>query len=316
VVYLVRPDGWEEEYTDLVAEHNAHMDGRAVSRDRRRVAELERELKTARTKARDAVKRAEAAEAQADARIAESRRDIKKAGRAAAQRAAELEENLADSEQSRKKLADEVAELQSELAALRAQRRGKGKQQASAVDRLPTGFDPITRAQALDDLFNRAQRHHLPPQVPQPDREVLALPAGIAPDRADAVEWLLASGIPQVWIVDGHNLAHRLDPTRFTQPELRSEIADVFTALRRHSAGPLRAVIVFDTGAPVGDQVQASPGVDLIFVGDADSEVVVLAGVHGGESVVVSSDREVRLGAAESGAVVIWSEAIVDFLRR
>lgn len=314
VLFLSRPAGWEEEYEDLVSEYNSHAEEQAAARDVGRIAELERELKAARAKAKDALKRAEAAEAHAEARIGDSRRDIKKAGKAAAARAAELERNLATSEKRREDLAEELAALRSEVASLRI-RREKVKGPDVDDDRLPTASDPVSMATALDHLLIRAQQHHEPPGLAETGSRHLALPPGIAPDRADAVEWLLSSGIPQVWIVDGHNLAHRFDPSRFSQPELRGEIAEALARMRRRSFGPFRAVIVFDTGAPVGDRVQAASGVELMFVGDADAEVVDLAGIHGHGAVVVSSDREVRQGASKGGAVVIWSEAVVEFLR-
>lgn len=315
VLFLARPEGWEQEYEQLVTEHRSDVEERAASREDRRMADLERELKAARAKARDAVKRAEAVEAKAEARIADSRRDIKKAGKAASKRAAALEAELMRSETRRRELADELTELRAELGSLRAQRRKRDEAQSPGPERPSIGSDPVSLARALDHLLVRAQQDHEPIEAMESAGDALSLPAGISPDRADAVEWLLASGVPQIWVVDGHNLAHRLDPARFTDPELRVQIAEAFSRLRRQSFGPMRAVIVFDTGAPVGDSVQAAPGVDIIFAGDADAEVVRLAGLHGRNAVIVSSDGEVRHGAEAAGAMVIWSDAVVEFLR-
>ncbi len=316
VLFLKRPQGWRQEFEEEVAEHRSQLENRSAGRERRRVQELERDLKAARAKAREALKRAQQAEVDAEARIAASRRDIKQAGKAASRRAAEMEAALRRSEALRQELVDHLAALQEELTVLRVQRRKRDDTLDSGVARPAVGSDRLSLARSMDDLLIRAQQHHEPVQSAHDRAMRLALPVGVAPDREDAVEWLLTSGVPQVWIVDGHNLAHRLDPLRFTDPQLRLEIGEAFGRLRRQCLGPFRAVIVFDTGAPVGDSIQAAPGIEVTFVSDADAEVVRLAAVHGAGAVVVSSDGEVRLDAETEGAVAIWSEAVVEFLGR
>lgn len=317
VLFLERPEGWESEY-------DAFLDDLAMSETRseldlarNRITELERELKTARAKARAAVKKSESVAAEADARVGEARADVKSAGRASAARARDLAARLEESDRQRAARAAELQDLRTELAALRAQLTKRDERAVTPPTVAPprAGGDPESMAIALDDLLVRAQRRHQPAPLRTRTPEVLDLPSGIAPDRADAVEWLLASGRPQVWLIDGHNLAHRLAPSRFTDPQLRIEIAEHARRLRRVALGPLRTVIVFDTRSASEDIVPAGPGVDVVFAPDADAEVVRLAEVHGSEAVVVSSDREVREAASAGGAVVVWSDALVEYVR-
>ncbi len=315
VLFLRRPDGWEQEWAAMVDDLEAAGAAANAQSNTDKIRSLEAELRAAKDRVKAATRRVEEAELEAKKRIAASREDIRVAGRAAAQRAAGLEEALAAAQKENEALALELAGAGTELASLRAQLAKRERVQLAAVERQPLGDDPESLARTLDDIAERARRHHEPTTPDSSAAPSLALPPGVAPDRADAVEWLLASGMPQVWLIDGHNLAHRYDPARFTDPGLRVELADAVVSLRRVSLGPLRAVLVFDTGAPVGDEITPSSGLEVRFAGDADAEIGRLADVHGRDAVVVSSDREVRQAAESAGALVIWSDALIEYLQ-
>ena len=87
------------------------------------------------------------------------------------------------------------------------------------------------------------------------------------------------------------------------------------------SAAPAkhRFVVVYDSTLPGARDARTSlGGVEVRFAVEeriADEEIVEMA-AHIDRVVVVSSDRAVRDGAEASGAVVLWSEAVADWVAR
>ena len=313
VLFLRRPESWEGDLTSLAETADDTKGAQAVAKLQKQMAGLERELKATKAKLREALRRADDAEKSAADRVSAARADVRSAGRAATRRAEEATEKLATLEAERAKAERRTKELEAELGALKG-RRDRKSQLATESTR-PQGTDLTSRARQLDDLVVQAQQHHKSAFGDAAEVPPFALPAGVAPDSTDAVEWLLGSGHPQTWLVDGHNLAHRLDPSRFLDPDMRAELATHAGRLRRLALGPFRAVIVFDTRASVGDAVTVGPGVDLRFAQDADAELIDLARELGSGTVVISSDREVREASEGNGVIVLWSEALVEFIR-
>lgn len=313
-LFLHRPDGWRSDLDVEQARLAAEDRKRSSVKVDQRIADLERAVEAARAKAKAEKQRADEASAAARQRISESRRDVKEAGRRAQRRADELERHLEQVKREREVLAGEVARLRDELKAVKLA-KPRGGSASRSVERSPIGSDPGEIASLLDDVMHRVARDHRPIERAPALGGRLALPPGIAGDSPDAVRWLLGAGHPQVWLIDGHNLAYRLDASRFTDPSLRNDIADAVAALRRRAAGPLKATIVFDTRATVGDAIVTGPGVEVIFVNDADRELERLAGVHQGAAVVISSDEEVRTAADAHGSLSLWSDALVEYLR-
>lgn len=312
-LFLTRPEGWEEGLAEEVATWEERHRSAAGAAAERRIAELERALEAAKNKAKSERARADDVATEAKRRIEDARVDIREAGRRAQRRSEELERRLVEVEAERSALAEKVVELGEELRSAREARRRAGP--APEADRVKVGTDPGQLARTLDDILERVARPHRAADISTQSMRALQLPPGIAGDSADAVEWLLQAARPQMWLVDGHNLAYRMDAGRFTDPLIRREIADVMATFRRRSLGPFRATIVFDTSASVEDAVNTGSGIDVVFVPDADAEVVRLAEQISGDAVVVSSDEEVRLAAEAAGAVTLWSDAVVSYLR-
>jgi predicted RNA-binding protein with PIN domain len=78
-------------------------------------------------------------------------------------------------------------------------------------------------------------------------------------------------------------------------------------------------VVVFDSTLPGAREARSAiGGVEVRFAEDdriADEEIIDAA-AELSDVVVISSDRAVREGAEERGAVVLWSEALTGWLDR
>jgi rRNA-processing protein FCF1 len=71
-------------------------------------------------------------------------------------------------------------------------------------------------------------------------------------------------------------------------------------------------VLVFDSK----EEEAKIPGlVEVRFVASADDEIVRLAAGLPGDVVVISTDREVRERAEHNGAIALWSDALVSWMR-
>ena len=145
------------------------------------------------------------------------------------------------------------------------------------------------------------------------DAAAFAVPSGIAPDSAKAVQALAAFTGSSWLIVDGYNVAFHVDAVQSPTPESRDRVMVGMADLRARAAGELRITVVWDSAEEetVG---RSSGGVERVFVADADEEVRQLSAIGRTNVVVVSSDREVQHGVAP-GTVVLWSEALVRWMQ-
>jgi predicted RNA-binding protein with PIN domain len=147
----------------------------------------------------------------------------------------------------------------------------------------------------------------------------LAFGAGVRPDSSDAIRWLLGLDAAVVVVVDGYNAQFHIDRADFTSGAARRQLVDALKRLRAASTIKHRIVVVYDSTLPGERDARSSlSGVEIRFAEKdriADEEIVAMA-----ESldrvVVISSDREVREGSEDGGAVVLWSEALKDWLAR
>jgi predicted RNA-binding protein with PIN domain len=138
----------------------------------------------------------------------------------------------------------------------------------------------------------------------------------VRPDRAEAVEWLLDQ--PGVTVlVDGYNLLFNLEPGEFTTGAARKHLGKLMAHFVRKAGLQPIVRIVFDSTLPGHrDTRWAGPGVEVAFADAdrlADEELVALAETMPAPVIVVSSDREVQEDAARVGALVLWSEAFVEW---
>ena len=143
-----------------------------------------------------------------------------------------------------------------------------------------------------------------------------ALPAGVAPDSAAAIDALRAVSGPLTVLVDGHNMLGVLGTANLAEAGARRHLVNRLGRLRAALNGR-DVVVVFDSSLDEGrGGYRSDVGVEVAFaVGPmtADDEIVRLAGVVTGP-VVVSDDREVRERSFQSGALTLWARALIDWL--
>jgi predicted RNA-binding protein with PIN domain len=124
---------------------------------------------------------------------------------------------------------------------------------------------------------------------------------------------------PVAVLVDGYNAQFHVDRVDFTSGTARRHLVDALKRLRLAATARHRVVVVYDSTMPGERAARTSlGGVEIRFAEEdriADEEIVAMT-AHLDRAVVISSDRAVREGAEANGAVVLWSEALGDWLAR
>jgi hypothetical protein len=311
-LYLSRPEGWEQGMDALAearverSQTHEFLTSQAENDRLRRLADdLTERLRQAETKVA-ALTQELASDERADAlrrRLDEELRTQQRLAAVVADKDAELDRVRA-----------ELTEADDRVAVLRARAiRDSADRSASAGtgDRAFGRGKPIETARLLDELVETMRpSRESERQVVSPDP--LRLPSGIRPDAAEAVEWIRSVERPLLVVVDGHNVAHDLDPQpgRTARDRVVSEVA----RLRRLAEGPVSAIVFFDTVHAAERHTYA--GVSVRYVDDADAEVEAVAAGTKTACVVISTDREVRARAAAHGAIALWGTALSAWIRR
>ena len=151
---------------------------------------------------------------------------------------------------------------------------------------------PTALARHLDDI-NRALvvspvKPVKSPPVAKPTR-LAGLPAGISPDRAEAIVWLVGlEGLVRV-AIDGWNAAHLIKSPPV--PATRDRIIEAARRLILASAGKRQITAVFDS-SQLGESFSAGK-VQVAFVASADEELIKMAKRDATGLVVITSDRRV-----------------------
>lgn len=308
-LYVLRPSGWEQRLERLI--QGARLDAtgeeleelrKELKLERERIAELEAELRTADSEVAVAEVKAHR-RLLAQVEVAErGRRDAERREREESRRAMRLE---AESE----RLSDELAALTARVESLR-QMLERERRVPTVVETAAGGgsfpSDPLEMADELDRIFRQVGRPPLLKAGAHPEREVERLPAGVRPDRMEIIHWLLQR--PLTWLIDGYNLAFQVaaEPDGVTRARLEAA-ARMIGSL---GATGTMVVIVFDSAVEPG--ASSSRGVSLVYTRSADDWIAEHARPG---TVVVSSDREVRERAEESGSITVWSEALAEWIR-
>jgi hypothetical protein len=139
----------------------------------------------------------------------------------------------------------------------------------------------------------------------------LRLPTGVRPDHAEAIDWLTSVPTAVRVAIDGWNAAHQL-----ASPPTAAERDRIVEAARRldlASRGPRRIQVVFDSSDLI-DQ-RTTKHYEVLFVPSADEQLIAEARENPVGLVLITSDRRVRETAEAAGAVGLWSEALVDWLK-
>jgi hypothetical protein len=309
---LRRPAGWEERVAAIrVAEAHRDRERRIAELERAnaalaaRLAEAEHRLEEERRRTEEA--RAAAAEFSAAGKAA--RRIDPAAGWQ--KRLHEAEGRLADATGERDELAAALTEADERIQTLRAKLRRAPRASRPGEAAGPALFGrgtPLELARTLD-LLAEVVRTPAPAGRRKPPAPRFAFPVGVRPDRAEAINWLLAREEAVTVLLDGYNVAHELDPS--PTGTTRRRVEHLAARLRRLAEGPRRVVVFWDSAAET-DRRSVS-GVEVQFVPSADAAIVEAARVLRGAVVVVSSDREVRERSEAAGARAVWGSALVEW---
>lgn len=308
-MFLERPDGWVDAMEAMTSDRREAVEDRVRS-------ELERDLAAERASSREFKNRL----ARANKRISEVEEQVRRthlndveraeAGRKraedeqrrTAQLAADLEARLERSEGERRSAEQRIDSLRRMV-----QRERQHPQDVAEPPRRGWFPDsPREMADELDRIVLAVRRAPVGESLARRDPEIVTLPSGVRPDRAEAVRWLLTR--PMVWMVDGYNVAFALSdsPDGAVRSRVVAALADLVGLAGPGSAG----VVVFDSS--LGQGVYPSDRrVRTVFARSADDWIIEQAQPG---TVVVSSDRRVREGAEDNGAVGLWSEALAAWI--
>jgi hypothetical protein len=171
-------------------------------------------------------------------------------------------------------------------------------------ERLVKHLDEIAKALAVETRSPVADpaRRAAPP--------VIAIPAGVRPDRTEAIEWLRQQPTRVLVVIDGWNVAYQMEETPDADTQLR--VVAGAQRLTVGSQGFGRVTVLFDSGtAPNRLKRQ---GVEIRYVPSADEEAIELGRTSKMPVVVITSDRRVREAVESSGGVGLWSEALLGWL--
>jgi len=322
-LFLLRPDGWVVEFAKVVADSAAAARVTDEKRSGRVVVARDREVEVAREKAKTAAKEA----AALGRRIAEMKRLERAPDRERAAAEARVSEEM---EAVRADHAGEVADLErrveesaAALRGARAEARQARRERADAEHRLAairdTGSwadrDPVDLAVHLDAVAAQARAGRRPDH-PDTDTSLAApaLPAGIRPDSAAALDAVLRMTGPLAVLVDGYNAG--LTFGSGTPAEVRNRLEDVVRRVRTLAGAGTTVTVVWDSSAD-HDRRRSPDGLDVRFAppGVPADDVLVELAAEASRAVVVTNDREVRERAEAVGALALWSTALVEWAR-
>ena len=327
ILWLQRPEGWEDEAARLVAEMEAEAadaDLRtAVRREekRRRAAEQVAVRLRADVAARDAS--IEALRADLDA----LRADIVKADDEVEALRAELVDLRIEARHARDREAAAKAKLDAAVQApLDSVDRPSGAVSGEGGDGEPSGADPAgvdpaevsDVAAAVRELADRLEGL-LPTEAPitvvRPEaRHPLRLPGGVIASSADAAEFLLRSDA--VVLVDGYNVAKLAWPGRSLEAQ-RTQLLDALENVARRFGSDI--AVVFDGASVVGAHAARRRLIRVVWspegvIADDVIRDEVRRLPNARAVAVVTNDAEIVADVKALGANVVPSNALIAVL--
>jgi hypothetical protein len=318
--FLLRPEGWGEQIVRIAGEMG--WTGGAAAGDRAGVA-----LEKARAETAEAKDKARALNRQ----LTEARNELRRAAKAAAEptrteqtevarlkaqhasSAAAARLHHAELEAALQSASAEVSRLKEELrrehlARTRAERKVDEAQVTPGWSK-----GGIELARLLDQVSAAAIRV-IPDDEPAAGTDPPRLPKGVRPDSAEAVDHILKHPGPKHIVVDGYNVGLALAAGKAA--DVRSRLDPVLVRLRTLARPPRSVAVVYDSGIE-GSRTGGAAGVMVHFAPPgvtADDLIVKMAATAG--TVVISNDREVRERAERIGALALWAEALVAWVRK
>ncbi len=314
--FLHRPDDWQERFMQIVAEREDSQAGSQAAGLEQTIEKLKSNLDAARAKERRARQALAETQSEADRRVKEAKAAAEAARAQAAAPSEDLQSALEEARVQIERLKAGLSEADGRIDSLKhlllKARRVEREDSEDSGPRIWQTGDALGMAKMLDEVMVAMRPRSRSGDEIAGSPEALVIPDGIRPDQADAITWMLQQERPVTLVVDGYNVAYLLDASRYSTPELRERVRDGLNRLRRLAKGPLPVVLVFDSK----EESCTIPGpVETRFVPVADDEVVRLAAQLSGDVVVVSTDREVRERAEMNGAIALWSDALVGWMK-
>jgi hypothetical protein len=302
-----------------------------------RIARLERDVSSLRAELEEAKRRTAQARADSDDELARLRAADKAARRGLEVAVREARAAEAEARAEARSRSDEIESLRARITELEAQidrrderERRRGDQGAARQGRdlvpappssglgVPGGSPPadsLGLAIWLDGV-ERSARPYRDPALVSPERagvDAIGLPPGVAPDRGEAVDAIIRMDLTDI-ILDGYNIGGIIAPGDFAGRSGRDRVVALATPLARLARAAV--TVVFDAVVVDGRESADAPlGVTVRFSKDrsADDLIVVMAADGAGGVAVVTNDRDLRERAAAVGAVVVWSDALVEW---
>ncbi|HUO46592.1 MAG TPA: hypothetical protein VM470_07155, partial [Acidimicrobiia bacterium] len=309
-LFLLRPPGWDDARPNL----EEKMEGDAVARKlsaelnkaKRRIRRLENELAKAGDRAGAWEELLQSKLAHQAERLGKERKRRDLEIRQMELAMADLRARLDQTEQARTALTADLERL----------RKKQPRTLPPESRRRPVAWEPrvpLELARHLDDLAAAGTVSPRSAAVEARESVVVGvqLPTGLRPDRPEAIEWLLGQPQGIVVAIDGWNAAHLLSSPPTVAERLR--VVEAGRRIGTASRGRRRVMIVFDSQE--GSEQISNPEVEIIYVSSADQEILEMAERATSPLVVISSDRRVREESEAAGAVGLWSEALIDWLR-
>ena len=324
-LFLLRPPGWE-----FGLGRRVERSIQAAAGDR--VADLSREIEAARRREAEAKRRwQEAKEALNQLRrkgrheleaVRSELREVRKADRiedrAHADALAQVQEARDRADAARLQQEAAVVELRDRLRKAELQRADAERLVQSGSPSVWAGGDPVALARHLDTLIRTVEADPALLEFTRPTAErEWKLPPGARPDDRNAVDWLMRQPRPFQLLVDGYNVTFQLSQS--SEAAARNRLNEELSRLKLQTKTPTSVTVVYDSS--VAGEVETEPGPGGIRVRftkpglSADEEIHRLAAAAAEPAVVVSSDREVREGSEASGAIALWSEALIAWIQ-
>ena len=319
-LFLLRPDGWGVEIVRIAGELGwsggaaaGDRAGAASDKVRTEAAEAKEKVRVLTrqlTEARSELRRAEKAAAEPTrteqtgvARLKQQHAAAEEAGR---ERRTQLEADVKSS-------AAEVARLKEELRR-EHQARSRAERKLEEERGTPSWAKGGLELARMLDQVSAAAIRVIPDGETAAGTDPPRLPKGVRPDSADAVDHVLKHPGPKHLVVDGYNVGLSLASGKAA--DVRSRLDPVLVRLRTLARPPRSVAVVYDSsiegsrsGGAAGVMVHfAPPGVT------ADDLIVKMAATPG--TVVISNDRAVRERAEALGALALWAEALVAWVRK
>jgi predicted RNA-binding protein with PIN domain len=321
--FITRPDGWWASFA-VEVETNARQRAELELRNAdEKIAKLEKKVAAARARGKEKGDRRAGRDAAAAKQHAKAEKQLRSKAEAAARRAAVADRVAAETASQLEFKNQAHADAQRELARMRdrARKIRSSKSRRSGASEPGLTRNPLELAKHLDRLAQLAAMSRdmtsAGPAVESVEAKA-KLPPGISPDSEHAVRWLIEQDQPFTLVIDGYNVLYLLDSSDFSSGVARRRLNHALNRFRRLAQSAPRVIAVYDSSLPGDRDVSTAGSVEVRFAQEdrlADEEVVAIAGETAGPVFVVSTDREVREGSEAAGAVALWSQGLVSWIK-